>query len=143
MAQLPFAGGIGWGVTAGSDQPELALDLVCILTYGEREAIFAIDTGALPANPAVDTSALSSPTLTTILGLMSSGPAGMPHAVLNPVVLEEWKRQSQTLLNGETTDDDVIMVMEATRMANLQYPGCQRRCDTPPLALTPLRTTPA
>jgi raffinose/stachyose/melibiose transport system substrate-binding protein len=120
VARLPFAGGIGWGVTASSDQPELALDLVRILTDGTREAIFAIDTGALPANSAVDTSALSSPTLTTILGLMSSVPAGMPHSVLNPIVLEEWKRQSQTLLNGETTVDDVIAAMEATRLANPQ-----------------------
>ena len=120
VARLPFAGGIGWGVTAGSDQQALSLDLVRILTDAEREAIFAIDTGALPANTAVDTSSLSSPTLTTILGLMASVPAGMPHAVLNPIVLEEWKRQSQTLLNGETTVDEVIAAMEATRLANPQ-----------------------
>ena len=50
---------------------------------------------------------------------MTSVPAGMPHAVLNPAVLEEWKRQSQLLLNGETTVDDVIAAMEVARQANM------------------------
>jgi raffinose/stachyose/melibiose transport system substrate-binding protein len=91
---------------------------VKILTDAEREAVFAVDTGALPANNKVDTSKLSSPSLSTILGLMSSVPAGMPHAVLKPAVLDEWKRQSQLLLNGETKADDVVKAMEAARLAN-------------------------
>jgi raffinose/stachyose/melibiose transport system substrate-binding protein len=119
VAKLPFAGGIGWGVSAATDQPELARDLAVILADAERQAIFAVDTGALPANNAVDTSALSSPTLTAILALMQSAPAGMPHAMLNPAVLEEWKRQSQLLLNGEATADAVIAAMEAARKANM------------------------
>ena len=49
---LPFAGGIGWAVSATSDQPDLSRDLVRILADAERQAIFAIDTGALPANSA-------------------------------------------------------------------------------------------
>lgn len=117
-ANLPFAGGIGWAVTAQSDEQELARDLVQILTDGEREAIWAIDTGALPANAAVDTSGLSSPTLATILQIMQDHPAPMAHAQLNPAVLEEWKRQSQVLLNGETSVDEVIAAMEAARVAN-------------------------
>lgn len=119
VAKLPFAGGIGWGVAASTDQPDLAMDLAIIMADAERQAIFAVDTGALPANNAVDTSALSSPTLTGILALMQSAPAGMPHAMLNPAVLEEWKRQSQLLLNGETTADAVIEAMEAARKANM------------------------
>ena len=39
------------------------------------------------------------------LGLMTSQPASMAHSVLNPAVLEEWKRQSQLLLGEETTVD--------------------------------------
>jgi ABC-type glycerol-3-phosphate transport system substrate-binding protein len=119
VARLPFAGGIGWAVTAGSDQRDLATDLVRILTDGEREAVFAVDTGALPASSAVDTSALSSPTLSVILEMMQTAPAGMPHSVMNPAVLEEWKRQSQLLLNGETTEDAAIAAMEAARQANI------------------------
>ncbi len=118
VANLPFAGGIGWAVTAQSDEADLARDLVAVLTDAEREAIFAIDTGALPANTGVDTSGLSSPTLSTILAIMSEHPTAMAHAVLNPAVLEEWKRQSQVLLNGETTVDAAIEAMEAARLAN-------------------------
>jgi len=119
VARLPFTGGIGWAVPSTTDQPDLALDLVRILADAERQAIFALDTGALPANTAVDTSGLTSPTLVQILGLMSSVPAGMPHSILNPAVLEEWKRQSQLLLNGETDAEAAIAAMEAARQANL------------------------
>ncbi len=119
VARLPFTGGIGWAVPSTTDQPELAQDLVRILADAERQAIFALDTGALPANTAVDTSGLTSPALVDILGLMSSVPAGMPHSILNPAVLEEWKRQSQLLLNGETDAEAAIAAMEAARQANL------------------------
>lgn len=117
-ALLPFAGGIGWAVTATTKQPELAKSLVSILSDGERQAIFALDTGALPANPGVDTSQLKSPTLAAILSVMQDSPAGMPHALLNPVVLEEWKRQSQLLISGETTADAAVDAMEVVRKAN-------------------------
>jgi ABC-type glycerol-3-phosphate transport system substrate-binding protein len=119
VARLPFTGGIGWAVPSTTDQPDLALDLVRILADAERQAIFALDTGALPANTAVDTSGLTSPALVKILDLMASVPAGMPHSILTPAVLEEWKRQSQLLLNGETDADAAIAAMEAARQANL------------------------
>lgn len=118
-ARLPFAGGIGWAVSANTDEPDLALSLVEILADAERQAVFAVDTGALPANTAVDTSGLSSPTLAQILGIMSAAPAGMPHALLDPAVMEEWKRQSQLLINGETDVEAALEVMEAARLANL------------------------
>ena len=119
VARLPFTGGIGWAVPSTTDQPELARDLVRILADAERQAIFALDTGALPANTSVDTSGLTSPALVKILGMMSSVPAGMPHSILNPAVLEEWKRQSQLLLNGEIDAEAAIAAMEAARQANL------------------------
>lgn len=119
VARLPFAGGIGWAVSANTDEPDLARSLVEMLASPESQAIFAVDTGALPANTAVDTSGLTSPTLATVLEIMTEAPAGMPHAMLEPAVLEEWKRQSQLLLNGETTVDEAIEAMEAARQANL------------------------
>ena len=118
VARLPFAGGIGWAVSKTTDQPELAADLLKILTDAERQAIFAVDTGALPANTAVDTSTLSSPTLAEILGIMSTAPGGSPHALVKPAVMTEWHRQSQLLLNGETTVDEALAAMEAVRLAN-------------------------
>lgn len=118
LARLPFGGGIGWGVPASGEHQELALSLVDILTDAERQAIFAVDTGALPANTAVDTSTLSSAALSQALDLMASAPGGSPHALLNPAVLEEWKRQSQLLLNGETTVDAAVDAMETARQTN-------------------------
>lgn len=119
VARLPFTGGIGWAVPSTTDQPELARDLVRILADAERQAIFALDTGSLPANTAVDASGLTSPALEQLLGLIAAVPAGMPHSILNPAVLEEWKRQSQLLLNGETDAESAIARMEAVRQANL------------------------
>ena len=119
VAKLPFAGGVGWAVAAASDQQELALKLVETLSDADRQATFAVETGALPANNAVDTSKLSSPALARALAIMAEAPGGSPHAMLNPAVMEEWKRQSQLLLNGETTVDDAIAAMEASRLANL------------------------
>lgn len=119
LARLPFGGGIGWAVPKAGAHVDLATSLVDILAGAEQQAIFAVDTGALPANTAVDTSKLSSPSLATALGLMADAPGGMPHALLNPAVLEEWKRQSQLLLNSEVTVDAVIDAMEAARKANM------------------------
>lgn len=119
LARLPFGGGIGWAVSQASENQELATDLVNILADADRQAIFAVDTGALPANTSVDTSKLSSPALAQALEIMASAPGGSPHALLNPSVLEEWKRQSQQLLNGDTTVDEAVEAMEAARKANM------------------------
>jgi ABC-type glycerol-3-phosphate transport system substrate-binding protein len=119
LARLPFGGGIGWSVNAESDHQKEALSLVQILADADRSAIFAVDTGALVANNAVDASKLTSPALADALSIMSSAPGGSPHALLAPGVLEEWKRQSQSLLNGETSIEDAVKAMEAARKANM------------------------
>ncbi|WP_210528892.1 ABC transporter substrate-binding protein [Rubellimicrobium arenae] len=113
--RLPVSGGIGYAVNANSANADLAAELVKVLSAPEQAAIFAVDTGALPANTAVDTSALSSPTLTTILGMLDGPTAPLAHAVMAPTVMEEWHRQSQLLLNGETTVDDALARMEEIR----------------------------
>jgi maltose-binding protein MalE len=115
-ARLPISGGIGYAVNAASPNADLAAELVATLGGPEQAAVFALDTGALPANTAVDTSSLSSPGLEQILGWMDSVPAAQAHAVLPPPVLEEWHRQSQLLLNGETTVDEALARMEEVRL---------------------------
>jgi ABC-type glycerol-3-phosphate transport system substrate-binding protein len=115
-ARLPISGGIGYAVNAASPHADLAAELVATLGGPEQAAVFALDTGALPANTAVDTSTLSSPGLEQILGWMDSVPAAQAHAVLPPPVLEEWHRQSQLLLNGETTVDEALARMEEVRL---------------------------
>ena len=114
--RLPVAGGIGYAVNAGSANADLAADLVEVLSAPDQAAVFAVDTGALPANTGVDTSLLSSPTLSTILGMLDGPTAPHAHAVMAPTVMEEWHRQSQLLLNGETTVDDALARMEEIRL---------------------------
>jgi ABC-type glycerol-3-phosphate transport system substrate-binding protein len=115
-ALLPFAGGIGWAVNAASPHADLARDLAVTLGAPEPAAVFALETGALPGNTAVDTSAMSSPSLSQILGWLGTIPAPMIHASMAPTVMEEWHRQSQMLLNGETTVDDALSRMEEVRL---------------------------
>jgi raffinose/stachyose/melibiose transport system substrate-binding protein len=116
--RLPVAGGIGYAVNAASPNAELAQELVAMLSAPEQAAVFAVDTGALPANTAVDTSALSSPTLTSILGWMGGETAPLAHAGLPPAVVTEWHRQSQLLLSGEATVDEVVARMDEVRLQN-------------------------
>ena len=114
--RLPVAGGIGYAVNGAGAHVDLATDLVEILSAPEQAAIFAVDTGALPANTAVDTAALDSPTLSTILGWMGGETAPLAHSVMAPTVMEEWHRQSQLLLTGETSVDDALARMEDVRL---------------------------
>lgn len=114
--RLPVSGGIGYAVNAASPNADLATDLVRTLSAPEQAAIFAVDTGALPASTAVDTSSLSSPTLSTILGMLDGPTAPLAHSVMAPTVMEEWHRQSQLLVNGETTVDDALARMEEIRL---------------------------
>lgn len=76
LARVPFGGGIGWAVVKSSEHVDLAMNLAEILADAERQATFAVDTGALPANSAVDTSTLSSPALARALELMAEAPGG-------------------------------------------------------------------
>lgn len=102
---LPLAGGIGYGVNKASPHAALATELVKVLASAGPIATFAADAGILPANTAVDTSGLSSPTLSAILQWTGVASAPMAHANASAAELEELHRQSQILLNGETTVD--------------------------------------
>ncbi len=103
---LPLAGGIGYGVNKASAHAALATELVQALAAPGPIALFAAEAGILPANPAVDTAGLASPTLTAILPWTATAAAPMAHANSSPEELEELHRQSQLLLNGETTVDE-------------------------------------
>lgn len=105
-AMLPLAGGIGYGVNKAGANAALATELVQVLAGPGPIAVFAADAGILPANPAVDTSGLASPTLSAILPWTASAAAPMTHANSSPEELEELHRQSQLLLNGEVTVDE-------------------------------------
>lgn len=105
-AYFPFAGGIGYGVNKNSANLDLAVALATELASAGPIQHFVNDAGVVPANTSVDTAGLSSPSVISILGWMADYGAPTAHANSSPQELEEWHRQSQLLLNGETTVDD-------------------------------------
>jgi ABC-type glycerol-3-phosphate transport system substrate-binding protein len=117
-ARLPFGGGIGWGIMKDSKNKDLAIKLVRKLVDADRQAIFSVDAGAVPANSLVNTSNFSSPALAELIRAMSSAPGDTPHSMLNPAVLDEWKRQSKLLISGDISVDMAIRAMESARMSN-------------------------
>jgi len=105
-AYFPFAGGIGYGVNKNSADLDLAVALATELASAGPIQHFVNDAGVVPANTTVDTAGLSSPSVISILGWMADYGAPTAHANSSPQELEEWHRQSQLLLNGETSVDD-------------------------------------
>lgn len=112
--KMPLAGGIGYGVNKASAHVDLATDLVKTLADAGPVAVFAKDAGILPANPAVDTSGLSSPALTQILQWTLDA-APMAHANASAEELEVLHQQSQLLLNGETTVAEAAAALDAAQ----------------------------
>ncbi|HHY48555.1 MAG TPA: extracellular solute-binding protein [Alphaproteobacteria bacterium] len=116
-AYFPFNGGIGYGVNVNSQNRELALDLAKTLASPGPIQVFVNDAGVVPANTAVDTAGLASPSVKSILSWMKDFGAPMMHANSSPQELEEWHRQSQLLLNGETTVDEAAARMDEVQAA--------------------------
>jgi raffinose/stachyose/melibiose transport system substrate-binding protein len=113
--KMPISGGIGYGVNKASANADLALDLAKVLASPEPMQVFFNDAGAIAANTKVDTGGISSPAAKQILGWLATSGAPMAHANATAQELEEIHRQSQLLLNGETTVDAA-----ATRMDEVQ-----------------------
>jgi len=110
--KLPFSGGIGYGVNKASKNADLAVALAKELAAPAAMQIFFNDAGAIAANTKVDTSGLASPAARTILGWLATSGAQMAHANATAKELEEWHRQSQSLLNGEVTVDQAAARMD-------------------------------
>ena len=101
-----FTVSAAYGVNKNSANLDLAVALATELASAGPIQHFVNDAGVVPANPTVDTAGLSSPSVISILGWMADYGAPTAHANSSPQELEEWHRQSQLLLNGETSVDD-------------------------------------
>lgn len=113
--RMPVSGGIGYGVNKDSEHPELAEKLATTLADPEPIAVFVNDAGVVPASTVVDTSSLSSPSVIEILGYLNDQSAPTAHSSVTAEELAEWHRQSQLLLNGDTTVEEA-----ASRMDDVQ-----------------------
>lgn len=117
-AKLPASGGIGYAVNAKSKNIDLAIALDEVLASPEALKVFMDQAGAVTANTAMDTSSIASPGAAVILGWLASDAAPMAHANATAAELEELHRQSQLLLNGETTVDDAAAALDKVQAAS-------------------------
>lgn len=111
-AKLPASGGIGYAVNAKSPNADLAVALDMVLASPEALQVFMDQAGAVTANTSMDLSGVKSPGAGVILGWLSTDVAAMAHANATAAELEELHRQSQLLLNGETTVDEAAAALD-------------------------------
>jgi len=103
--KFPLSGGIGYAVNNKSANADLAVDLAKAFAAPEAMQVFFQDAGAIAANTKVDTSTLQSPSAKAIIGWMATSGAPNAHTNMTTAEIEEWHRQSQSLLNGDVTVD--------------------------------------
>ena len=113
--KMPYAGGIGYGVTKFSPHQDLAIEFAKSFASAPHMQTFFTASGAIPSNTKVDTSGVSSPSAKLVLGWLGDGPAIVAHNSVPSAVLEEWHRQSQLLLTGETTVDQAVAKLDAAQ----------------------------
>ncbi|MFB9979330.1 ABC transporter substrate-binding protein [Mesorhizobium kowhaii] len=109
---VPLDGGVGYGVNKDSPNIKLALDAVKTLSSPEVLTYLVKDAGIVPANTLVDTSGIDSPGLKRIMGWLATSAVPTTHANSSAAELDEWHRQSQSLLNGDTTVDAAAAALD-------------------------------
>ncbi len=115
--KMPFAGGIGYAVTKFSPNQDLAIAFAKSFADQPHMQLFFESAGAIPSNKNVDTSKVTSPSAKAILGWLAAN-APVAHNALPTAVEEEWHRQSQLLLTGETSVDKAVERLDAVQAAN-------------------------
>ncbi len=116
-AKIPASGGIGYAVNSKSANVDLAVEFAKTLAAPEVLQVFFQDAGAVTANTRMDTSAVTSEGAKTIFGWLASDVVPMAHANATAQELEEIHRQSQRLLNGETTVAEAAAAMDVVAKA--------------------------
>ncbi len=116
--KLPVAGGIGYAVTNWSPNKELAIEFAKSLASQENLAEFFKTAGAIVPDKGFDVASVESPGAATILGWIGCCSASMAHNAIGTAELEDFHRQSQLLLNGDTTVDEAAAVLAKYRSAN-------------------------
>ncbi|MDQ0474702.1 ABC transporter substrate-binding protein [Labrys wisconsinensis] len=113
--KIPVSGGIGYGVNRNSGKRDLAVDLVKTFASAGPIRTFVHDAGVVPADTTVTLDGLDNPALKQIQPWLASAAAPTAHANSSAAELEEWHRQSQRLLNGETSVDAAAAALDAVQ----------------------------
>jgi raffinose/stachyose/melibiose transport system substrate-binding protein len=103
--KMPVAGGIGYAVTRWTPNQDLAIEFAKSLASHENLAKFFETAGAIVPDKAFDVASVSSPGAKIILGWVGCCGGAMAHNAMGTAELEDFHRQSQLLLNGDTTVD--------------------------------------
>ncbi|QQN76478.1 ABC transporter substrate-binding protein [Streptomyces sp. XC 2026] len=106
VPSLPYDGGIGYAVAKGTQNPDLAADLVRSLTSTNALAAFHADAGAIVADTTVDVSG-GGPALATVVREIETGRPAL-HVALSARTLDLMGRLSQQLLSGSVGVDDAL-----------------------------------
>lgn len=114
--RLTVDGGIGFGITRWSKQPDVALDYIKATVEAQASYVFMESAGGLPANKAVDTSPLNSPAATEVMRLIECcSVTGRMKSYFVPAERQELVRVGQLLINGEITVDDALASIQRVR----------------------------
>jgi multiple sugar transport system substrate-binding protein len=103
---MPYDGGIGYGVAEWTEDPALAADLVRSLTSTMALEAFYADAGAIASDTTIDASSAGPATAAIVDALPTGKPA--LHVALSAETLELMGRLSQQLLSGSVTVDDAL-----------------------------------
>ncbi|MBC7479021.1 MAG: extracellular solute-binding protein [Pseudorhodobacter sp.] len=110
--KIPASGGIGYAVNKKSPNADLAVAFEQVLAQPDVLQVFFDSAGAVTANTKMDVSAVTSPSAKLIFGWLATDVAPTAHANASAAQLEELHRQSQMLLNGETTVADAAAALD-------------------------------
>ena len=112
---VPIAGGVAYAVNKASKNLNLALAAAEALASNAPIQTFVNDAGIVPANTAVDLGGLKSPGIKRIQGWLATNGVPTAHANSSAAELEELHRQSQLLLNGETSVNAAAAALDAVQ----------------------------
>ena len=110
--KIPSSGGIGYAVNKKSPNVDLAVAFEQVLAQPDVLQVFFDSAGAVTANTKMDVSAVTSPSAKLIFGWLATDASPTAHANATAAQLEELHRQSQMLLNGETTVADAAAALD-------------------------------
>ncbi|WP_328347908.1 ABC transporter substrate-binding protein [Micromonospora sp. NBC_00421] len=115
VPNLPFDGGIGYGVAKWTKDPKVAADLVRSLTSTDALKSFYADAGAIAADTTIDVSQ-GGPAVTTIVADLKTGKPAL-HVALSSKTLDLMGRLSQQLLSGSVSVDEAVKQLAASDQA--------------------------
>jgi multiple sugar transport system substrate-binding protein len=110
---MPAEGGIGYGVTEWTADPQVAYDLVDSLSSTDALTAFYADAGAIASDTTIDTSDSGIPAVADIVSWLPESKPNL-HTVLSADTLDLLHRLSQQLIDGKVSVDDALEQLAAS-----------------------------